>query len=142
MSRNRTYTELNKRETFEERFDYLNLGGEVGKQTFGFDRWINQSFYKSREWKLVRQAVIARDNGCDLGVPGHEIRVNLLIHHINPMTPEDVEAGLEWILDPEFLITTTLLTHNAIHYGDISLLPRPYVERIPGDTQLWSIRSR
>lgn len=135
--RTRSYHALRTLATFEERYDYLKLGGEVGKQTFGFDRWLNQNFYTSREWRYVRQQVILRDNGCDLGVPGYEIEVQLLIHHMNPLTAEDIEHGGEWILDPEYLITTSKKTHNAIHYGDRSLLPQPYVERIPGDTRLW-----
>lgn len=113
------------------------LAGEVGAVTFGFDRWINQHFYRSREWKLAREAVLVRDNGCDLGVPGYEIYRGPLVHHLNPMTPEDLERGEAWVLDPEFLITTTHRTHNAIHYGDASLIPRPLVERRPGDTKLW-----
>jgi hypothetical protein len=133
----RTYSDLSRLETFEERFDYLCLHGTVGAETFGFDRWLNQQFYTSREWKQARRAVILRDNGCDLGVPGYEIRINLLIHHMNPVTPGDIAAGAQWILDPENLITTTLDTHNAIHYGSRDLLPRLPVDRTPGDTKLW-----
>lgn len=135
--RNRTYSELSQLETFEERFDYLSLGGTVGVHTFGFDRWVNQMFYRSHEWDLVRDHVIVRDNGCDLGVPGYEIHGDLLVHHMNPLTVEDIEGRKEWILDPEFLITTRHQTHNAIHYGDRNLLPQPPVERRPGDTRLW-----
>jgi hypothetical protein len=135
--RHRTYTEMRTYETFEERYAYLRLAGEVGAETFGFDRWINQQFYRSREWKQIRQFVIARDNGWDLGVPGHDIMRDILVHHINPMTPEDLVEGREWVLDPEFLITTSKKTHNAIHYGDASLLPSPLVERRPGDTTPW-----
>ncbi len=135
--KSRTYQELRHLETFEDRYDYLELRGVVGESTFGFDRWVNQKFYTSPEWRWVRQRVIARDNGCDLGVDGFEIETNLLIHHINPLTPDDIQDGAEWILDPEFLITTTKKTHNAIHYGDRSLLPQPVVERAPGDTSLW-----
>jgi hypothetical protein len=137
MSRNRTYTELSRIHTFEDRFRYLSIGGSVGKSTFGFDRWINQEFYTSREWRHIRDVVILRDDGCDLGVPGHEIHSMLLIHHMNPVTAEDIEHGEDWILDPEFLITTTRKTHNAIHFGDESLLPKPLVQRRPGDTKLW-----
>jgi hypothetical protein len=137
MSRNRTYSELARLETFEDRFDYLSLGGEVGVSTFGFDRYINQQFYRSKEWRRARNVVILRDNGCDLGVLGYEIVVGLLIHHMNPVTPGDIASGAKWVLDPENLITTTLKTHNAIHYGDRSLLPKPVVERRPGDTKLW-----
>lgn len=133
----KSYYAVERLETFEERFDYLKLGGQVGAATFGFDRWINQRFYQSREWRLARDRVIVRDNGCDLGVPGYEIEAKLLVHHMNPITPEDLEAGEEWILDPEFLITTSKRTHNAIHYGDKSLLPQPHVDRRPGDTRLW-----
>lgn len=137
MARFRTYQELRRIQSFEGRFDYLVLHGEVGRSTFGFDRWLNQRFYQSREWRDVRQQVILRDEGCDLGIPGHEIRGGLLIHHINPVKPEDLRERADWILDPNFLITTTQRTHNAIHYGDKELLPKPYVERRPGDTKLW-----
>lgn len=133
----RSYSELSRFTTFDDRFDYLMLGGSVGQSTFGFDRWINQQFYTSREWKHVRNDVIVRDNGCDLGVRGHEIQGNVLVHHVNPMDSDDLIHGEEWILNPEFLVTTTHSTHNAIHYGDRSLLPRPLVERQPGDTKLW-----
>lgn len=137
MSKFRSYSELSRIKSFEDRFDYLMLHGRVGQETFGFDRWVNQQFYKSRSWFRVRDAVIVRDYGCDLGVVGYDIHVNLLVHHMNPVTPEDLMHGEEWILDPEFLITTTLCTHNAIHYGDASLLPSLPVERRVGDTRLW-----
>lgn len=137
MSRFRTYSDLRRIETFEDRFDYLALKGSVGLSTFGFDRWVNQRFYQSREWKQIRDHVIYRDNGCDLGVPGMEIHVDLLVHHMNPMTEMDILESAPEILIPEYLITTSKRTHNAIHYGDKSLLPRPYVERQPGDTRLW-----
>ena len=133
----RTYSELRRRHTFLERYKYLALKGSVGIPTFGFDRWMNQLFYTSYEWKQVRHHVIARDNGCDLGIDGHEINDRLYIHHMNPIRVEDLERGEETILDPEFLITTTHRTHNAIHYGNERLLPQPYVERRPGDTKLW-----
>lgn len=133
----RTYSELRRFITFEERFDYLSLQGEVGQATFGFDRWINQYFYRSRQWRQVRELVMFRDEACDLGIPGHDIHHGLVVHHMNPMTPEDVEQGAESILDPEYLITTTQRTHNAIHYGDQSLIPKLPVERRPGDTRLW-----
>lgn len=135
--RSRSYAELRRLSTFEERFDYLVIRGEVGAATFGFDRWINQHFYRSREWRQARDLVIVRDNSCDLGVPEYEIHSELLVHHMNPVTAEAIANGDEWILDPEFLITTTHRTHNAIHYGDASLLPRPVVVREPGDTKLW-----
>lgn len=135
--RHRRYRELRRLETFEERFDYLSLAGQVGEATFGFDRWVNQRFYTSPQWRRVRDFVVVRDNGCDLGVPGHEVHVDILVHHMNPMTVEDIVEGADWILDPEFLITTSKRTHNAIHYGDESLIPRPVVARQPGDTKLW-----
>lgn len=135
--RSRSYSQLKRIESFEDRFEYLKLVGEVGRATFGFDRWINQTFYTSHEWKSVRQHVILRDNGCDLGVHGYEINGALLIHHINPMESDDIVHGESWILDPEYLITTTQRTHNAIHYGDRSLLLTKFVERKPGDTKLW-----
>lgn len=120
-----------------DRFDYLSLVGEVGQSTFGFDRWINQEFYRSKEWKNTRRRVILRDNGCDLGVQGYEIFADLLVHHMNPLSVEAITHGENWILDPEFLITTSLNTHNAIHFGDETLLPRGPVVRKPGDTTLW-----
>lgn len=135
--RTRNYTELRLHDTFESRFEYLALGGEVGAETFGYNRWINQVFYRSRQWRQIRGFVIIRDEGCDLGIPGQEIYSDLLVHHMNPMTAEDIESGAEWVLDPEFLITTTKRTHNAIHFGDASLLRKPFVERRPGDTLLW-----
>lgn len=137
MTRLRTYSELQQLTTFEERFDYLVLSGQVGVETFGFDRWINQSFYTSTEWRGARRNVILRDQGCDLGVEGYEIYGGLVVHHMNPMTPEDIIHNESWILDPEYLITTTSETHNAIHFGDRSKLRTPYVERSPGDTKLW-----
>lgn len=133
----RTYTELRRLHTFEERYHYLSLRGVVGHSTFGFDRHMNQKFYTSREWKHVREEVIVRDNGCDLGIDGYEIHSKLLIHHMNPMVVRDIVHGNDDILDPEFLITTTHRTHNAIHYGDEKLLPRPLAARRPGDTKLW-----
>lgn len=133
----RRYSELRRLETFDERFEYLKLGSTVGAATFGFDRYINQAFYRSREWKSIRNHVIVRDNGCDLGIRGREINGALLIHHINPMTADDISHGSDWILNPEYLITTIQSTHNAIHYGDRSLLVTEFVERKPGDTRLW-----
>ena len=137
MSRHRSYSELIQFKTFEDRYHYLKLHGVTGRGTFGFDRWVNQRFYKSHEWKQVRDRVITRDNGCDLGVPGFEIYSNLLVHHMNPITLDDIEHGEDWIIDSNFLITTSLQTHNAIHYGDKSLLPRGPIERKAGDTTLW-----
>ena len=133
----RTYSELSRLQSLEERFDYLSLKGQVGESTFGFDRYINQNFYKSKEWRDIRHHVIARDEGMDLGVPGFEIFDRPIIHHMNPMTVKDIVHATENILNPEYLITTTHDTHNAIHYGDKSLLPRILVERRPGDTRLW-----
>lgn len=133
----RRYSELRQIESFEERYRYLALRGRVGESTFGFDRWVNQAFYKSREWRQTRDQVIVRDNGCDLGVAGYEIHHGLYIHHLNPITLRQIESGDPCILDPENLITVTHNTHNAIHYGDERMLPRPLVERRPGDTKLW-----
>ena len=133
----RSYSELMQLDTFEERYEYLSLKGEVGRSTFGFDRYMNQQFYKSRQWRDVRLEVIARDLGCDLAVDGYEIHERLVIHHMNPMVPADIIGGESDILDPRFLITTRHSTHNAIHYGDARLLPRQVVERRPGDTKLW-----
>ena len=133
----RSYSELSEFRTFEERFEYLSLKGEVGHETFGFNRWINQRFYTSREWRRLRQVVIIRDESCDLGVDGYDIHVNLVVHHMNPLTEEDIMQGAPHALDPEFLICTTHDTHNAIHYGDASLLAKPYTARRPGDTKLW-----
>lgn len=135
----RTYSELIKLPTFKERFKYLQLNGHVGESTFGFDRYINQRFYRLPEWKEIRNHVILRDQGCDLGVPGREIPngVRLLIHHMNPMQPKDIVNKKDWILDPEFLICTMKRTHDAIHYGDESLLYDEPVERYRGDTCPW-----
>lgn len=135
----RTYSELITLPTFEERFEYLKLGGEIGKETFGYDRVFNQRFYTSREWKRIRDYVILRDNGCDLAMLGHEIceYQKIFIHHLNPITLEDIEKRTEILLDPEFLITTIHPTHNAIHYGDISLLTIKPIERIKNDTCPW-----
>lgn len=134
----RRYSELIRIPSFEGRYEYLRLYGTVGQDTFGFDRYINQGFYTSREWKSARQEVLVRDDGCDLGVPGHEINGPVLVHHINPMVVDDITHAEDWIVDPEYLITTTPRTHNAIHYGDAKLLLPPYVARQPGDTKLWS----
>ena len=137
MLRIRSYKHLKRLPTFEERFDYLSLSGSVGRETFGFDRYINQSFYRSREWADVRGFVIVRDNGCDLGFPGREIHSRVYIHHMNPMIVDDIVHGNPDILDPEYLICVTHQTHNAIHYGDKSKLKQPYIERKPNDTKLW-----
>lgn len=137
MTKLRSYSELQRIGTFEERFRYLALRGRVGESTFGFDRWINQDFYTSREWRQIRDEIIVRDNGCDLGIDGYEIHHGLYIHHLNPITARQIESGDPCILDPDNLITVAHRTHNAIHYGDESLLPKPLVERRPGDTKLW-----
>lgn len=133
----RTYSALRRLNTIEERFNYLKLHGEVGDTTFGFDRWMNQQFYRSSEWKHIRDHVIVRDNGCDLGVDGYEVHGRITIHHMNPIRVDDFSDGNADILDPEFLIAVAHRTHNAIHYGDERLLPRPLVVRVPGDTKLW-----
>jgi hypothetical protein len=133
----RSYSELRRLRSFEERYQYLVLRGSVGQSTFGHERILNQEFYRSRQWKLARQEVIVRDGGCDLGIEGFEIHDRPYIHHMNPITIADIEDGNEEILDPEFLICVTHQTHNAIHYGDERKLPRQFVERRPGDTRLW-----
>jgi hypothetical protein len=133
----RCYSELQQLETFEERFDYLELKGVVGESTFGFDRWINQRFYTSREWHLARNHVIMRDNGCDLGIYGYEIYTGLLVHHMNPVSLDDIIKHGNDLFNPEYLVLVSLNTHNAIHYGDKSLLPQGVVERKSGDTNLW-----
>lgn len=134
---NKSYSELLKFHTFEDRFEYLSLKGSVGDSTFGFERWMNQDFYTSREWRHLRHQIIARDEGMDLGIPGYEIFDKIIIHHIVPMTPKDFEFHNPLMLDPDNLITTTHNTHNAIHFGDKSLLNLPIVPRSPGDTKLW-----
>ena len=133
----KSYSQLRRLHTFNERFRYLQLQGDVGRSTFGFDRYINQQFYTSSQWRSARDAVISRDEGLDLGVPGYEIYDKVIIHHMNPMTMEDLERENGDVLNPEFLITTTHRTHNAIHFGDETLLRAPFKERRPGDTRLW-----
>jgi hypothetical protein len=133
----RSYSELQKLNTFEERYDYLNLNGTVGDPTFGFDRYLNQNFYTSAQWRHLRHFVISRDLGCDLGVIGDEIPSRLVVHHMNPMRKQDLIDGDDVILDPEFLISTAFRTHNAIHYGDRRYLPPRYAPRQPQDTRLW-----
>ncbi len=135
--RTRRYSEVRRLNTLEERFEYLKLGGRVGETTFGFDRYLNQQFYTSREWRSLRDRVILRDEGCDLGIEGFEIHSGLYIHHLNPMTVEDITSKNPDILDPEYLITCTHQTHNAIHYGDRNLLRKAHIPRRPGDTKLW-----
>lgn len=135
--RTRSYRELRRLHTFEERYDYLSLGGEVGAATFGDERWINQEFYRSTEWKQIRNEVIVRDNGLDLGITGHEIFDRVIIHHMNPMRPEDLEDFNPDVLNPDYLICVSHQTHNAIHYGDRSKLRKPLVERRPNDMIPW-----
>lgn len=134
----RTYSELIKLPTFEERFEYLKLDGEVGKDTFGFERYLNQLLYHLPEWKDIRRKVIVRDEGCDLAIPDREIYGLVMVHHMNPITIEDVEEHNLDVFDPEYLITVSKLTHNAIHYGDENLLiESKLVERSPDDTCPW-----
>lgn len=133
----RTYSELITFPTFEERYDYLRLGGKVGEETFGFDRYLNQMFYRSKEWRSIRDYVIARDVGRDLGIEGHEIRGKILIHHMNPITKDDILRRSEYLLNPEYLISTIKNTHDAIHYGDKSLLIIAPIERTRNDTCPW-----
>lgn len=134
---NRSYSELIKLKTFRSRYEYLRLKDFVGRSTFGFDRHLNQAFYHSTEWLNVRDFVIVRDDGLDLGIPGYEITDKLVVHHMNPITPDELIHGDQVILDPETLICTSYRTHLAIHYGDESLLPKPLVVRRAGDTTLW-----
>lgn len=134
----RTFTELDMLDTFEERFLYLRLNGTVGESTFGYDRYLNQRFYKhNRRWRDARELVIIRDNGCDLGMFDYEIYGAIVIHHINPMTKEQIEKDSDLLYDPEFLVCTTKMTHNAIHYGDESLLSKRAIVRRPFDTCPW-----
>ena len=133
----RTYSELSKFTTFEERYRYLRLGGRVGEETFGFDRWINQMFYKDPEWLKIRDEVIIRDNGCDLGIEGREIYSRIIVHHMNPITKADILDRSEFLLNPEYLICTVKNTHDAIHYGDENLLITLPMERNVNDTCPW-----
>lgn len=134
----RTYSELIKLPTFKERFEYLKLGGVIGEETFGFDRYLNQMFYKSREWKKLRNDIIVRDNGCDLAMPDREIiDQTILIHHMNPLTKEDILNMTEFVLNPEYLICTILNTHNAIHYGNSDLLYQEPIIRYKNDMCPW-----
>lgn len=143
----RSYKELSRLETFEERFNYLKLNGRVGKETFGFDRVFNQAFYTSPKWRSIRNQIIVRDNGCDLGIEGYEInyvvvndkiiRPRIFIHHMNPISLDDIENNTEFLMNPDYLITTTFATHQAIHYGDVSLLATSPIERRRNDTCPW-----
>lgn len=133
----RTYSELITLPTFEERYEYLKLNGQVGDSTFGFDRYLNQIFYRSQRWKAIRDQVIIRDNGCDLAMEGYDIHERILIHHMNPITIEDIERETAFLLNPEYLICVTHNTHNAIHYGSKELLVTAPIERRPNDTCPW-----
>ena len=133
----RTYSELILLPTFEERFKYLQLNGRVGDDTFGFDRYINQKFYRSAEWKRIRDQIIIRDNGCNLALEGYEIYGRILIHHMNPITVKDVELSTEYLMNPEYLICVTHNTHNAIHYGDEKLINKGPIVRTKNDTCPW-----
>lgn len=133
----RTYSELLKLQTFEERFRYLKLNGSVGKDTFGFDRYINQKFYQSQAWKSLRDKIIIRDNGCDLGMTDYEIHGRIYIHHMNPILQQDILDQTEFLLNPEYLICTAHNTHNAIHYSDENLLITMPKERTKNDTCPW-----
>lgn len=133
----RTYSELIQLPTFKERFDYLRLDGVVGKDTFGFDRYLNQQFYRSSEWKRIRNQVIVRDNGCDLGIDEYEIHGRILIHHMNPISIEDLQYMSDLLMNPEYLICVSHRTHNAIHYGDESLIVTTPIERSQNDTCPW-----
>ena len=139
MNKLKTYSELLKLQTFTERFEYLKLDGKIGKETFGFDRYLNQKLYSSTEWSRVRREVILRDRGCDLGLDDHEIPNGVIInvHHMNPISKEDIINDIEYVLNPEYLITTSRNTHNAIHYGDDALLYQEPITRFEGDTRLW-----
>lgn len=135
----RTYSELIKLNTFEERFEYLRLDGVVGEETFGFDRYLNQIFYRSQKWKTIKNKVIVRDLGRDLGVEGYEIYGRIIVHHMNPIGVDDIKNESDFLINPEFLICTTHNTHNAIHYGDESLLITAPVERTKYDTCPWKL---
>jgi hypothetical protein len=135
--KNRSYSELKTLKTFEERYQYLRIGGKVGDATFGFDRYLNQLLYNSQKWKKTRDKIIIRDGACDLGVDGYEIGFRIFVHHMNPITIEDVELDRYILYDPENLICSSKLTHDAIHFGDESLLPKLPIQRKPNDTCPW-----
>lgn len=135
--KHRSYSELRQLSTFKERYDYLKLNGRVGAETFGYDRYVNQRFYHSTEWKHIRDQIIIRDNGCDLGVEGYDIHSRIYIHHLNPMTVDDIGQSRQMILDLDNLICVSFDTHQAIHFGDESLLPQLPIERTSGDTCPW-----
>ena len=134
----RTYSDLKKLETFEERYKYLRLDGSVGAETFGFDRYVNQKFYKSEEWKSIRHQVIVRDGACDLGIHSEEIYGKVLVHHMNPLKIDDIKNTTDYLLNPEYLITVSMDTHNAIHYGSDNYSDKyNIIERRPNDTSPW-----
>lgn len=133
----KTYSELSRLQTFEERFDYLVLGGIVGRSTFGFDRYLNQVFYNSNPWRLARDKAIIRDNACDLGIIGRDIFDRIYVHHMNPITVDDFENHYDELIDPEFLICTSFNTHQAITFGSPNILIKLPKERRKGDTRLW-----
>lgn len=133
----RTYHDLAAIKSFSDRFEYLKLGGKVGESTFGFERYLNQTLYRSEKWKRTRDKVIIRDSGCDLGHPDFPINGKIIIHHMNPITVKSIEDDSDDIYDPEFLVCVSMNTHNAIHYGDANLLPKTYEPRRPGDTCPW-----
>lgn len=137
MTNIRTYSELIKLLTYEERYKYLQLKGTVGEETFGFDRYWNQNFYRSQEWKRIRDYVIIRDNGCDLGMEDRIIQGKIIIHHMNPISSRDIQNVSDYLMNPEYLICTTHQTHNAIHYGDENLLMTNPIERTANDTCPW-----
>ena len=138
----RRYSELITYNSFVDRYNYLKLVGQVGVETFGFERYINQALYRSKKWLDTRRIVIIRDQGCDLGMDGYEIGERIIVHHMNPITLEDIEEERECVFDPEFLISTSFMTHNAIHYGDESLLPKLPVDRSINDTCPWKTGGR
>lgn len=133
----RTYRELLRFKTFDERFEYLKLSGLVGESTFGFERYLNQTLYNSSKWRRLRNQIIIRDNGCDLGLEGYEIRGLIIVHHMNPISVDDLKDFSDDVFNPEYLISVSLTTHNAIHYGDKSLIPQMPIDRRPGDTCPW-----
>lgn len=138
MMRPRNIFDLQKLRTFEERYEYLRCNAPIGIESFGFDRWLNQKFYKSRAWRNARDITIIRDNGCDLGVPGYEIQGKIYIHHMNPITKEDIIDDNPDIANPNYLICVSFETHQALHYGDFETIPKnEVIERLPGDTTLW-----
>lgn len=135
----RRYSELIRLKTFEERYEYLRIGGLVGESIFSFERYLNQAMYTSQKWRLLRNKILVRDNGCDLGVPGREILGKIIVHHMNPLTREQFHEPDESMFDPEFLICVSDMTHRAIHYGDVNLLNRGPAERRPNDTCPWKL---